>query len=243
MGAYLIYGQGVPSTMRFDVVVSEIHKFSNSVTEHPVEKGPNITDNVRAELDTITLEVFVSNTPINSGNLLKPNPRGSFNSLKLDIPEYKAPFAVTPGAAFNAVGNAINSLIGSNKKVDGAITLQFAQPFNAVSEIFTELRKLRDSGEIVKVITANWDYDSMVVASVEMPRTNAEGTGARFTIELKQIIQVETKRTAEPVPTQVRGKKAKNKGTKGTVPVERGASKAYGLLDMLAPGFLKPSAQ
>lgn len=233
MGAYLMYGTGAPTTMRFDVVVSETHHFSNNVTEHPVEKGPNVTDNVRAELDIVTLEVFVSNAPISTGNLLKPGIRGSFNTLKLDIPEYKAPLAPTPGAAFNAIGNAITSIVGSDKKVDGALTLQFAQPFDSVTEIFTELRRLRDTAQIVKAITPHWDYESMVITSVDMPRTAAEGTGARISIELKQIIQVETKRTAEPVPTQVRGKKKKNQGTKGATEPEQGTSKAYALLDKL----------
>ena len=244
MGAYLVYGKGVPKTMRFDVVVSETHRFANSVTENPVETGPNVTDNVRAELDTISLEVFVSNAPIGTGNLLKPGLRGQYTKLKLDIPEYKAPLAPTPGAVFgavtDAVGSAVDSITGSNKKPDGAVTLQFSQEFDSVAEVLTELRKLRDTAEIVKVITPHWDYSSMVVLSVDMPRTSAEGDGARFTIELKQILQVETKRTSEPVPTQTRGKKKKNSGTKGAAEPEQGSSKAYEILES-AKNYLKPS--
>lgn len=245
MGAHLVYGSGDINSMRFDVVISETHRFSASVTEHPVEKGPNITDNVRAELDTVTLEVFVSNTPIRGEKLINSSfglvgVRGVISPIKLDIPEYKAPLVPTPGAVFGAIGDAVGSVFGTAKKVEGAQVLQFATPFNSVSEIYAELRSLRDAAQIIKVITPHWDYSSMVITAVDMSRTSAEGVaGARFSIELKQIIQIETKRTTEPVPTQDRAKKAKNKGTKGLVTVSSGESKAY-YLKALALDLARP---
>lgn len=242
--AYLMYGKGVPSSMRFDVVLSETHTSSAAVTEHPVERGPNVTDHVRKQLDSITLEVFVSNTPINTGNLLKFGKRGEFSKLKLDIPTYKAPLAPTPGALYGAAGDAIGSAVDSvfgGPKVDGVVALQFQQPFNSTSEIYTELRRLQEEAEIVKVITANWDYDTMVLENVTMTRTPGEGDGARFSLELRQIVQVDTKRTAEPVPTMPRAKKPKKKGTKGAEPPEQGTSNAYAILEA-AKAFVKPPA-
>ena len=47
-----------------DVTLSEEHFFDNEVTEHPVERGADVTDHVRARPVRITLEGLVSDTPI-----------------------------------------------------------------------------------------------------------------------------------------------------------------------------------
>lgn len=48
-----------------DVSLSEEHSFESEVTEYPVEKGADITDNIRPKPIQITMEGLVSNTPIN----------------------------------------------------------------------------------------------------------------------------------------------------------------------------------
>jgi hypothetical protein len=47
-----------------DATVSETHEFSSEVTEHPVENGADVTDNVRARPIRITMDCVVSDTPI-----------------------------------------------------------------------------------------------------------------------------------------------------------------------------------
>lgn len=228
--AYLSYGTPA-KTMHWDAVESETLRFSAAVTEFPVEVGPNVSDHVRAELDSVSLTVFVSNSPIVDSNLLLPTPRGVFSSMKLDIPQYTPPFSPTPGFVTGAAVRGVDSLLGG-KKVDSATVLQFSAEFNSVSEIIQELRRLRDSAEIIKIITPHWDAETMVITSVEVPRTPEEGDGARLNIELRQIVRVETKRTAEPVPTVVRGKKGKKAGTKDPAPQARGQSTASAILEL-----------
>lgn len=46
-----------------DAVVSETHTRSNTVTDHPVEEGVNVSDHSRPEPDTLQVEMYISDTP------------------------------------------------------------------------------------------------------------------------------------------------------------------------------------
>jgi hypothetical protein len=220
MGAYLTWTtkSGATKVLRFDVVTQETHKIINTITEHPVEKGPDVSDHVRAGLDEITLECFVSNAPIDPSDLTTGlndrKSRAAEKQQKLDVPEYEAPFSPTPGAVFGAIGGAINSLL-SKKRQWAATVLQFDSPQNYVSNTFNTLRQLRDDAQLVQVLTPMWSYEGMVITSVELPRDKESGDGGKFTIALKQIRQIETKQVSSPVPTEKRGEKKKDKGVKG----------------------------
>lgn len=49
-----------------DAALSEEHTFDSEVTEHPVEKGADISDHVRARPIEVTIDGVVSDTPIGS---------------------------------------------------------------------------------------------------------------------------------------------------------------------------------
>jgi hypothetical protein len=55
-----VYIDGYP----MDLAISEAHGFEASVTEHPVERGADMVDHVRARPIEIELECVVSDTPI-----------------------------------------------------------------------------------------------------------------------------------------------------------------------------------
>lgn len=183
MGAYLFREDG--SILAFDVVTQEIHTMKNSITEHPVEKGANVTDHVRAEVDNITLDVFVSNSPIKRIERLHQGDESGDTST-LDL------------------GNGRSASVYTQDN-----------PVDNVSEMFRALRALRDTAELVHVITPLWDYADMVIREVSVPRTSAEGNGAKMTIDLKQVRLVEVRLVPAPIPTEPRGKKAEDKGAKG----------------------------
>jgi hypothetical protein len=52
-----------------DVAISEEHTYDSEVTEHPVESGSAVVDNVRPRPISVSIEGFVSDTPI--GELAK----------------------------------------------------------------------------------------------------------------------------------------------------------------------------
>lgn len=57
-------GGGTTKVLTFDATLSEDHKWSSTITDHPVELGADIADHVRKDLDELTLEVFISNSPV-----------------------------------------------------------------------------------------------------------------------------------------------------------------------------------
>ena len=52
------------NTITFDVVVSEEWDEGATVTEHPVELGPDVADHIRVTLPTCRLRIFSTNEPI-----------------------------------------------------------------------------------------------------------------------------------------------------------------------------------
>ncbi len=192
--AYILLDDGT-SPIRFDVVTQETHTLVNDITEHPVESGANVTDHVRSQLDTIALEVFVSNAPISPFDRFSFGDVGSVKSL---------PFV---GAGLDVDDPRLAN--------SSASTLQFDSATDNVSETYRALREAKENATLVTVVTPLWDYQSMVIKSVSIPRTAAEGDGAKMTVEFKQIRLVETKLVAEPLPTETRGTTAVDKGAKG----------------------------
>lgn len=53
------------SVIEFDATLSETHSSKSEKTSHPVEAGVAISDHVRPSEDRVTLEVIVTNTPLN----------------------------------------------------------------------------------------------------------------------------------------------------------------------------------
>lgn len=55
---------GDVGVVQLDATVNEAHERSAAVTQHPVEQGVNITDHVRPEPATISIDGVVSGTPL-----------------------------------------------------------------------------------------------------------------------------------------------------------------------------------
>jgi len=59
---------GQIDTLKLDATVREQHTGSNTVTDHPVEQGANISDHSRPDPDRLVLDCIVSNTPLSDGS-------------------------------------------------------------------------------------------------------------------------------------------------------------------------------
>ena len=49
----------------FDAAIGEQHNVSAIVTEHPVANGASIVDHIRPNQDTLSIDVFITDTPVN----------------------------------------------------------------------------------------------------------------------------------------------------------------------------------
>lgn len=66
MGTLLTWKDTAGATVfvQFDVVTHESHEGSVTITEHPVEDGPDVADHARPQGEILTVEGFVSNSPL-----------------------------------------------------------------------------------------------------------------------------------------------------------------------------------
>jgi len=63
---------GKIGVLEFDATIHESHEYVNTVTEFPVEKGFNISDHVIRQPEKLTMEGFITNTPIPRSSDLSP---------------------------------------------------------------------------------------------------------------------------------------------------------------------------
>lgn len=224
--------KGPGGTAQFDIVVSENLVYSSTITEFPVESGANISDHVRPNLDTLTLDVMVSNTPLHGDNLLTGGTRGDITGIELEIPQ--------PKRSLLGLTNLINaglSLLAGPKAPPKAQVLAFDADFSATGETLDQLRQLQREARLVDVISRDWFLENMVIVNVTAPRNAADGSCARFNIEFRQIRIVETKQTTAPVPSEVRGKATVNAGKQDGKDASQKKSFAKSLKDKFAPNL------
>lgn len=224
MAAYILPDTDTSLIVVFDLTVSEGHEATSEVTEHPVEQGSNIADHVRQNPQGLSLEMYVTNTPIEDIG------RGSVDVLELDLPHYTPPLLPTPGSLFAAAQNAITNAITGGPQPLKVQVLEFPQPFDRIKEIHDQLLDLWKAGGTMSVVTSVRTYDTMVLTKISLPRT--EPGGATFSLDLKQIRTVTTATVAAPKPAEKRGAPGAAKGSQSTKPVGgKDAAKASSLLN------------
>lgn len=259
MGAYLIWTVpgGSTYTLAFDIVESENPAFPTTITDHVVEQGADVSDNIRVGLQTVTLEVFVSNEPIiEQGQWLQGqltpatqsvsppnqppvNPALQFLDVKtwFTIPIISIPIISALAAHEQDSTVAYNAgLPPTPGQLVSVNVLQFNNQINAVAQTHDALAYLQDNFQLVTVMGTEGTYDNMAVEHFEMTRTSDEGSGAKFTIQLKEIRQVSSVIVAAPKPSVPRGNTPTKKGTNTTTPNTNPAN-TQSLLSVLAGWF------
>lgn len=234
MGASLLFDDG--TVLSFDVVISESPNFPTQITEHVVEQGTDVSDNVRVGLRQLALEVFVTNEPIAESPMFGS---GSLTSFRIDTPDtqQKSLFPGTPILQQKVwfslpIGVPIlGSLVGQEVDVPfvpsvgmqptqgttvAPSVLGYSAVFDAVRETHDALEKLRQTTTIFTVLGTKGTYESMVVEDFTMKRDASTGTGAEFTIQMKELRQVSTQTVALPAPKTPRGAGSKSLGVQTT---------------------------
>lgn len=205
---------GQDKTLYFDVVSDVTIEMTSSATEHPVEDSANVADHVKRELDRVSLEVFVSNEPIYDSN----DRGGKVSKIPIHVEHYKAPLAFTPGAAFSAIGGAIHGTVDAllGKKEEYAIqVLQWDTSFDAVSDTFEALEKVRDDIQLVNVVTRERVFENMLLTHVSSKADAGTGTGRTFQLDFTELRKVKVRITNAPKPTETRAELHVSKGSQG----------------------------
>jgi hypothetical protein len=225
-------GSGAFTSIHVDATIRESHNTSSQVTEHPVEQGANVSDHVRPELEKLTLEVFITNTPIRlpkshvSGVLAEIKslelPRSVNGALGRGVPRRAGPPMLTGpyippqrgplGQSTPAILPEWSAaqLIDVLQSDPSVSVLQFSAEFDRVRTLYNELRRLVTGGTLCRILTGLREYENMVIKGMDTPRENAEGSAITVTLDVIQV-RIVTTETVE-VPKQVRARKPKPKG-------------------------------
>jgi hypothetical protein len=169
-------------TVQVDACSDESHQLNNTITDHPVEEGFNVTDHSRPDPDVVTLRCFVSNTPLSAQQATRAVQEGS---VRFD----------TTSTAGVTIGNQTGR----------------------GQEAFARLKKLRDGGTLIKVITTLRTYESsategMAIQSLSISRTAKNYDGLEFSVTLKQVRIVRNKKTSDKRNKDKRTGKKKKQG-------------------------------
>jgi hypothetical protein len=232
--SYLTWGDPVNDpptslgTMTFDAILSEEHDRSTVVTDHPVEQGTNIVDNVRPLPDKLTLEVFVSNSPIAS-----PDAAQLPVTLELPMPSQGSFLAGGTGAIIsNLLGGGVpGPTIGANVQ-------QFIGETDYVSQAYATLTQLQSTATLLAAVTPRAAYSNMVLESVRMHRNPGTGTSATFTLEMREVIIIYSGIVAAPLPSIPRAAPPVAAGKQQTAPADA-PKVSLAKLDANKQGILK----
>lgn len=243
MGAYLIYtpaSGGSSNAVYFDVVISESPNFPTQITEHVVEQGADITDNVRVGLRGVALEVFVTNEPIDQNSPWasgKVSAQGPFNTPDPkqhgNIPGFEPLLTRAEWFTLPIGVPIIGSLVAQEVDVPfipdvgmdptrgisiSPNVLTFEDDFDAVSLTHDLLELMRTTVAMITIYGSKAAYPNMVIDHFTMQRSKDTGTGATFQIEFKEIRTVTSKIVNLPKPAVPRGYGKVSKGTQATTP-------------------------
>jgi hypothetical protein len=200
--------------LHFDVVTQELHERTCEVTEHPVEQGVNIVDHVRPNTDRVSLEVFVSNTPVYSTD-------GQVLPLTMSLDKPGQVTAAGNSSFFAGGTSALLDVglqaIGLQQGFPSSITanvLQFQGDIDYVQNCCNTLNRLRDTATLLSVVTPKQFYSNMIIDGDVMRRDAQSGTGAYFSLSFRQIRVVSSSIVDAPLPTIVRDTPVLDKGKK-----------------------------
>ncbi len=196
---------GATVALIFDCDMQESHSTSNIVTEHPVEEGADIADHVRPQLKRYTVEGYVTDSPtISQPDVVN---RASFEQIELQLPTkgLQPNLGSLVSAGLDAIGG------GSAPKVTMLRFDSFESRKRAALEL---LEDAADNARLIRVITPMREYENMVIEGLDTTRSPDDGTGATFTVSLKEIKQVSSDIVVAPEPSELLGAIKKAAGSK-----------------------------
>ena len=229
-------------SLLLDASPSRTHTTTAQVTEHPVEKGPPVTDYIRPMPRRLTVEGFITNTPIGAP------------------PVHKAR-AGSPGAA-NQVLRASASDVGGGAGINAEVTrveifpkttyasfirgprppyyvqaLDFLETFDRVSNSFNALVEAVGGGALFTIATSLDHYTNMAATSFTVSESTMGADALSFTIEFQELRIVSTQVVAVPVR-----KKIADVGTKVPASADADAGKKKALQSTLSATVSGPDA-
>lgn len=154
-------------TIEIDSCLEETHDLTNTVTDHPVEDGFDVSDHSRPDPDQVKLRCFISNTPLSVEQQLRSIRAGDTTF------DTTATGPVTIGAVG---GRGDKNFVALKKLRDEGTFIQVVTTLKTYGLSATQ---------------------GMAITAISVPRTRQNYDGLEFTISLKQIRIVKNRSTQD----------------------------------------------
>lgn len=220
---------GAVVSCQFDADEQETHDLQNVITEHPVETGADISDNVRPQLRRFTVEGFVTDSPMlsNPGVITGSGSDASFVNVELQIPPY--PLQISESALIEAGVSAVASAIFGKPRTYATLLKTSMSPaaHSRKKAIYDTLDDARINARICRIVTALFTYTNMLIEQITVTRAPDDGNGATFTVTLKEVQFVSSDVVDAPQPAEVSGQTEAAAGSQNGKPddAKKAASK------------------
>lgn len=201
---------GQTYSVALDATLRQAHESTNTVTEHPVETGGNMSDHIRPDLDTLAIDGVISNTPV----YLPPDHTDGAREVDVEVEGVASGVRIP----LPAVGSLVGTIpISPTPK---GVVRGFDPEFDRISACYAALLKLRNEGVLCRVITHLRIYESMAIRRLGVTLEPETGHALPLSMEFVQIRIGSTEEV--PVPEIPRARK--DKGTTTPTPPDADVS-------------------
>lgn len=169
--------------IELDCVEKEGLEESAEATEHAVERGANITDHIRRNAGTISLEGLVTNSPVIVPATQMGGVTGSVQSTTLDV---------------------------GGRQLKASV-LTFSGAFDRARLVDEVLQSLMGTAVVRYTSTLRGTIEDLVITRYRVDREASTGNDLPFQLDLQRVRYATTQRVTVS-PAQRRGRQRQNRG-------------------------------
>jgi hypothetical protein len=162
-----IKDQNGKTVLLVDATTSEVPTYESDITDHPVEDGTDVSDNIRPKPIMLDIEGVISSTPITLSSSLQGLTTAAGGLLGSSLGGF--------GSLAGAAGGAV---------LGGKL---FSQATDPALEAYSILINLWKKKTKLTLVTGLTQYNNMVIQSISFPKDPKTGGQLRFTAKLKEI--------------------------------------------------------
>jgi hypothetical protein len=180
-----VESSGKARSLELDASPTRQHTASAQVTEHPVETGNPVTDYIRPMPRRLTVEGFITNTPLGTP------PNGANNGVQGKAEKHTEivyPWGIT---------------VYRGPRVLEWTSLGFTAPFNRVQGAWLMLTRAIRLGNLFEVTTSLDDYTNMAATQLAVSESPTAADALNFTIEFQELRFATTQIVAVPVKQDI----------------------------------------
>jgi hypothetical protein len=204
-----------------DATINETHEYKNEVTMYPIEYGGFISDHIRSQPEQITINGFITNTPVP-------------NSL-FDLSAYSTAFT-------NSTAGKLLKSTSKTRVISVFEELLYIAGYQY--PIVNNISTSKNEKILIDIVTGLRVYTDMALISLSIPRDSNTGESLHFTATFIKVTRVKSEMVLIPNVTNKNDIKSQasnkvNSGSKVTTDVKPGSrtSIAATLYDRAAKGL------